>query len=512
MSSSPIASQIERAPQCFTWLALLALAGYAVFLAGSITIAAGGSDSSGYLNSARLLASGRLQGEQRVPEEFGPLDRLDLVWFTPLGFFPHPNNPHLPPTYPPGLPLHFALAAILTGWTVGPWLVLTGSALAAVCLCYCVARELGLDRWLAAAGAGALATCPVFLFTSIQPLSDTVATTWGLAAVFAALRARRSIPWAAGCGLAFAMAVLVRPTNVLLLPALVVLIGLQWRKLAWLCGAGLPAAVWLGYYNHVLYGGMLNSGYGQWQLAFSLGYFWATALHFGRWLLLLLPGVLLFTPIAAVFRREILTRQLLALGLWFGTITGLYACYEVSHEVWWCLRFILPAIPALIFAGLLGIAACARSLPAERRARFHQIVAAVIIGWAVFASWHWTGRLGVLLVKQYENAYTDAALSSRGILPANALVVASQTSGAVYYYTQNPILRFDQVEATEFTRLAKLAQTAGRPIYALIFNVEEQSALQERCPGDWTRLTTVRNLGLWLLSPPPIPHAIPSAH
>jgi hypothetical protein len=503
MSNSSLLAQNARAPQWFKWLALLALAGYAMFLTGSTTVTAGGSDSSGYLNSARLLANGRLQGELRVPEEFGPLDRLDLVHFTPLGFFQYPNNPHLPPTYPPGLPLHFALVATLFGWTVGPWLVVTVSALVGVWLCYRVARELGLDRWLAAAGAVALATCPVFLFTSIQPLSDTLATTWGLVAVFAALQARRSIPWAAGCGFAFAMAVLVRPTNVLLLPALVVLIGLQWRKLAWLCAAGLPAAVWLGYYNNALYGGALRSGYGQWQLAFSLGYFRLTALHFGRWLLLLLPGVLLFTPIAAIFCRGYLTRQLLALGLWFGTIAGLYACYEVSRETWWCLRFILPAIPALILAGLLGITAWGRSLPPERRARFHQIAAGVVIAWAVGASWHWTERLGVRLVRQYENAYADAAIASRGIMPANALVVASQTSGAVYYYTQNPILRYDQVEATQFALFAKLAQAAGRPIYALIFNAEEKPALRERCRGDWTRLTTVQNLGLWLLSPPP---------
>jgi hypothetical protein len=508
MPNSTPPAQVARAPRWFAWLGLLALASYAAFLAGNTTVTAGGSDSSGYLNSARLLATGRLQGELRVPEEFGPLDQLDLVQFTPLGFFPSPNNPHLPPTYPPGLPLHFALAATLVGWTAGPWLVVTGSALAGVWLCYRVARELGLDRWLAAAGAVALAACPVFLFTSIQPLSDTLATTWSLAAVLAALRARRSIPWAAGCGLAFAMAVLVRPTNVLLLPALVVLIGLQWRKLAWLCAAGLPMGVWLGYYNNALYGGALRSGYGQWQLAFSLGYFWPTALHFGRWLLLLIPGVLLFTTIAAVFCRGYLTRQLLALGLWFGTIAGLYACYEVSREVWWCLRFILPAIPALILVGLLGITAWSRSLPPERRVRFNQIAAGVVVAWAVGASWHWTERLGVRLVKQYENVYVDAAIASRGVLPANALVVASHTSGAIYYYTENPILRWDQVDATQFARFAKLAQATGRSIYALIFNAEEKPALRERCPGDWTCLTTEQNLGLWLLTPPPVPHAV----
>ena len=41
------------------WLGLLALAAYAVFLARNTAVVAGGSDSSGYLNSARLFAEGK---------------------------------------------------------------------------------------------------------------------------------------------------------------------------------------------------------------------------------------------------------------------------------------------------------------------------------------------------------------------------------------------------------------------------------------------------------------------
>lgn len=260
---------LPRAPRWFVWLGLLALAAYAVFLARNTTVAAGGSDSSGYLNSARLLASGRLQSELRVPPEFGAGETLNRAHFTPNGFFPHPNNPHLPPTYPPGLPLHFAAAAKVAGCNLGPWIVELGGAVAAVWLCYLVARELGLDPALAAAGAIALAVCPLFLFTSFPPLSDTLATAWCLATVFAALRARQGLAWAAGCGVFLAIAVLVRPTNIVILPALLVLIGFEWRRFLALAVPGLPFALWLGYYNHALYGGAMRSGYGEWKLANS---------------------------------------------------------------------------------------------------------------------------------------------------------------------------------------------------------------------------------------------------
>lgn len=53
----------------FRVLAGGALDGYIVFLAPKTTAVAGGSDSSGYLNSARLLAAGRLQAELRLPPE-----------------------------------------------------------------------------------------------------------------------------------------------------------------------------------------------------------------------------------------------------------------------------------------------------------------------------------------------------------------------------------------------------------------------------------------------------------
>src|SRR5688572_29915175 len=71
------------APRWFVWLGLIALAGYALFLGAHTTVVAGGSDSSGYLHSARLLATGRLQTEVRVPPEFGVPSEVTRKHFTP---------------------------------------------------------------------------------------------------------------------------------------------------------------------------------------------------------------------------------------------------------------------------------------------------------------------------------------------------------------------------------------------------------------------------------------------
>jgi len=488
------------APRLLRAFFFLALAAYAVLLAVNATSASGGSDSSGYLNSAHLIASGRLQTDLRVPAEFGPQSGYERILFTPFGFYPFLNHAPLPPTYPVGLPLHLAAAGKLFGWHVGPIVVQLAGALGALCLLYLTARELRLSPALAAAGATALAACPIFLFTSIQPLSDTLATTWTLAAVLPALRARRHPGWAAVCGSAFAVAVLVRSTNAVLLPALVVFLGCDWRRLALFVAGGIPGAAWLAFYNHRLYGGALRSGYVSIHEAFAVAYLPAALVDFALWLALLLPAGLLVLPLAVPLAREFLNRTLVALVLWFAAMIVLFACFIFSHETWSSLRYILPATAALILIALLGLEAIARRFPTSRRPTVRAAAAAIVILWAITGSIHWTKKLGVFYTKGYEDAYTDSARAARATFPKDSLVVSGATCGALYTYTDFPILRADHIDPARFARFAALAHAAGRPVCALIFDSEEKEALHERCPGAWQRIGTVKNLGLWRLS------------
>ncbi len=204
----------------------------------------------------------------------------------------------------------------------------------------------------------------------------------------AALRARGRSGWAVACGAAYGIAVLVRPTNTLLLPALLVLLGLNWRRLLWLGVGGLPAAGWLAFYNHSLYGGALRSGYFSWTQFFAVSYFRPAAAYFIEWLVVFLPAILLALPVAAFCRRDTRTRELYALSLWVATVTGLYAFCAFSHEAWTCLRYLLPAIPAWILAGMLGGEALARSLNTTRADRLRWAGAIVIAAWAVGVSWY----------------------------------------------------------------------------------------------------------------------------
>ncbi len=475
-------------------LGLLALLAYAFFLNRHLTVVAGGADSSGYLNAARLLAGGDLRTPLRLAPEFGPAAGLARPHFIPLGFLDtHPPD-LLAPTYPTGLPLHLAVAGRLGGWTFGPRLLLLAAAVAAVWLTYRLARDLGLAPLLATTAATLLAAFPVFLFTSFQPLSDTLATTWVLAAFRCALHARSGATGSAAlAGAALSLAVLVRPTNAVFAPALLLLLGLEPRRLAAFIAAGIPAAAWYLAYNQHQYGGMLASGYGDVGAAFDLRHLPPTARNFALWLPTLLPAAILFLPFAALTHAATRTRAALALALGGAALTGTYLCYEVSHEVWWCLRFILPAMPLFIVLALVGVEALARG-PASRWPRaFRPVAAAGLIVWGVGLSAHQGPKLHLYHLRHYEQVYADASAAAQRLLPRDALVASFAFSGALYFYTDFPVLRHDMMPPAEFLRYAAIARAAGRPLCAVVFDSEE-AQLRSRCPGPWRTLGTVANV------------------
>jgi hypothetical protein len=488
MSAAPPASR------WFARLGLLALFAYGVFLDRHLTVVAGGSDSSGYLNAARLLAAGELRTPLRLTPEFGPAAALVRPHFTPLGFLDTRDPALLAPTYPTGLPLHLALAARLGGWTAGPRGLLLAAALAAVWLTYGLARDLGLPRLLAATAATLLAAFPVFLFTSFQPLSDTLATTWVLAAFRGALGARsRGSGRAALAGAALSLAVLVRPTNVVFAPALLLLLGPDIRRLAVFVAAGLPAAAWFLAYNRYQYGGMLASGYGDVGAAFGFRHFSPTARNFTLWLATLLPAAVLALPFAALAHPATRTRAALALGVGFTALTGTYLCYEVSHEVWWCLRFILPAVPLLLLLAIVGIEALARG-PGSRWPRaFRPAFAAGLVLWAVALSAYHGPKLHLYYLRHYEKVYADGSAAAQRLLPPDALVASFAFSGALYFYTDFPIIRHDMMPPAEFSRYAAIARAAGRPLCAVVYDFEAEQ-LRSRSPGPWRTLGTVANV------------------
>jgi hypothetical protein len=93
-------------------------------------------------------------------------------------------------------------------------------------------------------------------------------------------------------------------------------------------------------------------------------------------------------------------------------------------------------------------------------------------------------------------AQADFLKQSDRLLPKRALLVATEMSGAVKYYTGRPILRFERVGADQWQTLQARAAENGYQWYALLVSQEIDEA-QKRLPGKWTRLGMLRQISLW---------------
>jgi len=471
---------------------LLALLAYAALLGRHMDTCAGGSDSSGYMNNARLLLQGDLHLPQRAIEGLPP-GMLPSFAYVPLGFIPVPHGAMVP-TYPIGLPLIIAGLSHLTGWAsaanVAQWL----QALLGVVLMYALARLLDFSRPASALGALLLAGCPLYLFMGLQALSDMPALVWTAAAVYCAWRSRAHAGWSVAAGVAMAVAVLVRPTNLLVLVPVAIALGLSWRRWLGLALGGLPGAGFLMIYNVRLYGRALTTGYGDVSESFSTSFFAPALGYYVHWLpILLTPAVVLLLALPFLFRR-VRPIVLILLLSWILVFTGFYAFYFFTSTSWWSLRFILPALPPCI----LGLLVAGRALTAAWSPRIlrRSLVAAAIgvLGWDTY----WGLQHMVLEVGTGEQAYVQAARWTQAHLPPRAVVVCMQTSGALLHYTEFTLLRYDFAGGpADLVRLDRACAAAGRPIYAALFGFELETALEQRLPGHWTQVGATRNVTYW---------------
>lgn len=485
-------------------LLLAAFIAYAVFLAFHMGAHAGGSDASGYLNSARLLAHGDTAIPQRIPAGLDP-EKFDWFTFMPLGFRSLPRQ-QMAPTYPIGLPLGLAATASVTGWRLAPPIIMLASALAALVLMIPLGRAAGLPRSWSIFGALLFAASPLTTFMSVQLMSDIPATAAATATILCAWQSRTHRRWALLAGVSLAIGVLIRPSNLILIAPVALCLGLDWRRWLLLGLGGLPGAATQLIYSAAAYGNPLASGYGG-DLAtkFSFGIIPATLAHYLRWLPILFTPVGLAALALPWFGRR--SRFVWVLVAWIAVIFGFYVSYWHTHETWWYLRFVLPAFPACLVGGLWVIHHLwTRFAKDSARAPLIARSIAVAAGLVVLAhSALWHGRLHAAEIGDSEVVYPETIAWLRTHLPANAIVLNVQTSGALLYYSDFQFVRWDMLNPARFSLITANAVAARRPIFAVLFPHEVKDALEVRAPGPWKEFGAVRQVIIWQWSPPPAP-------
>jgi hypothetical protein len=80
------------------------------------------------------------------------------------------------------------------------------------------------------------------------------------------------------------------------------------------------------------------------------------------------------------------------------------------------------------------------------------------------------------------------------------LVVAMQMSGALGFYTERPIVRWDLLEPKQWSTVKKHAAERGYRWYALLESWEIEGA-QKIMGGKWTKLGMLGPFSLWQIEP-----------
>jgi uncharacterized membrane protein YhaH (DUF805 family) len=485
-----------------TIVVALLIAAYGVLLATHVGAWPGGSDSSGYLNHARLLREGKTHEPLRTLAGLPAKDLPDFA-YVPLGFVSRDGR-EATPTYPVGLPLLIGALSSITGWTLAPHVALWLHTMAGVALMFALAREFGLSRGLAAAGAVILASCPLYLLMGLQAMSDVPALVWCLASVWCAWRCRERPLWALAAGACVGLAVLVRPSNLLILLSIALSLGQRPRAWGWLILGGLPAAAFFAAYNHALYGNAFTTGYGSVGAIFSPEYLRPSLGNYLRWLpVLLTPVVILALALPWAATRETRLRALVC-GAWAVPFLIFYAFYYHTHEVWWYLRFLLPAFPALILAMLLVLQRAAGRVPLGTRPL---VAVSGIVAAALWGS-YWTQDRWALDGVRGEKVYPDTARWAQQYLPPNAVILAMQMTGALAYSTDFTVVRYQALSPAQLATVERVCAEQKRPIYALLFP-EERDPVFTAMPGGWNQIAAVSQVTVWERTRSAVPPAAP---
>jgi Dolichyl-phosphate-mannose-protein mannosyltransferase len=474
------------------------LAGYAVLLIVLLGAVPGGSDNSGYFNEARLFARGRMEVPMRTLAGVPATENAFL--YAPLGFKPaRDGSANLVPTYPPGLPLLLVPAARLAGWRYAGDLVLLIHSLAGLALMFSLGRICGLNGSWSLAGAAILAASPLYLFMSLQALSDVPATVWATAAVVAALRSREKTGWAPVSGACIAVGFLIRPNSFLVALPVLLAVGTSPRRLVIVALGAAPGIIaWMAI-NHAAYGAPLESGYGAIGNEFHSALVGGTLAYYVYWLPLLLSPVVILAAAVPIYSREA-PRITAVLACWILAYLAFFAPYRWTHEQWWFLRFVLPAAPAMVVAGLMVSRRLLENLRGQVLRPLITLLPALLLAAAIGVEVSQKEpRQAANTIGHGELKYGRVSTWLNAHAPANAVIVTSQTSGALFYFTSFALLRTEELKPPLFERVRSSLQSDGRPLYAALFPFEED--VLKKLPGKWEHIVSVDDVSIWRCEP-----------
>lgn len=444
----------------------------------------GSADASGYLSQARLWREGGFQNLDAlrlttpISHELTPMHGQYV--FTPVGY--QPAGPDaIVPGYPPGLPLHFALAGAIAGERA-QFVITPLAAGGLVIVAFLIGNRLA-GPIAALFSAFAVGSSPILLFQAAQPMSDAVAAFWWSLSVLLLLDPSKRRLF--GAGIAAAIACFVRPNLFAMVPVIALMVWWwrQWRRdaivpLATFAGPLALSAIGFTLLQRFLYGNAVTTGYGEVGSLFSLSHVLPNLIRYPRWAIFTQSALLiasLAAPmaigrgwVAPAIDRTVATRVAWSGLLFFAALQAFYLLY-LTFDDWPFFRFLLPALPWLLVLQSVAIAAAIKAIPLPTRGIAVILIAVLIASWGV-------GRargLGAFRLHESEQRYLDVAGFARG-LPPNAVFLSVQHSGSLAYYNRAPVLRWDWLDALEVDDVIATMTHNGHAVFAVLDEWEEQ--------------------------------------
>ena len=420
------------------------------------TWAIGGSDSSCYALMAAAFAGGHLQPTTSLAE--APWPDAPRT-FAPGGFVPSPNRRDAAsPICTPGFSLLLAPLVAIGGRDAIFLLTPIAGALL-VWLTFLFGRQLAGPN-VGAAAALVVAASPVFVFQVVQPMNDVaVAAVW-MAVMVLAARPQDHSGW---IGALTGLAILIRPN---LAPAAIVIA--LWsltggvRSFLWFGAGAAPFALVVGFFNAVLYGHPLQSGYGSAVDLFAARYAAANVQNYGRALLETQLGFPLIGGLALAVAPAHLRRVVaLALGL-TASVAIVYLFYKPFPE-WWYLRFLLPVLPMMVALAMASL------VFATRRPRVVWPVMAIVVVFAVT-----TEAMGQAMdLHRLERRFRTVGMLARDRLPTNAVFITVWNSGSVRYHADREAILWDSMDPASLDLAVAWLSARGLEPYLVVEEWEE---------------------------------------
>jgi len=469
-----------RLPAALALVVAFALAGFGLTRG---TRAVGGSDSSCYGLMAAAFGTGHWQPSSALAVEAPWPDAARTL--APGGFIPSPVRPDAAsPICAPGFSVLMAPFYAIGGRDA----VFAVTPIAAFVLVWCAfVLANRLAGGLAGVAAAALtASSPIVLFQAVQPMNDIATAALWLAALAAATVPRRGgfvNPPAAHLALAgvfVGLAILVRPN---LAPLAAIGVGMtvsdtlprsayvaenrgkRWWSVVLVMAGALPGVAALLWLNHVLYGSVIGSGYGDAGRLFSLSHVSVNATNYGQALYqtqTVFPLLALAAPFVLAGEARRLALSLLAFA---AGIAGIYLLYQPFPE-WWYLRFLIPAIVLAI------VVACSVAARLADRGRMRGVVAMGAVALAVMGV-QTAGARQVLALQGLEGRYRETADLVAARLPANAVLITVWQSGSVRFHAGRDAVLWDSLDPAWLDRAVAWLSAQGRAPYILVERREE---------------------------------------